>query len=46
LDILLTPGRWADFLVLDDNPLNDIANTRKLDAVWIAGNRVPAFGTY
>src|SRR5206468_410769 len=34
----LTPGKWADFLVLDGNPLDDIANTRKLDAVWIAGN--------
>ncbi|HYL39209.1 MAG TPA: amidohydrolase family protein [Bryobacteraceae bacterium] len=38
----LEPGRWADFLVLDANPLDDIRNTRKLDSVWIAGNRVPA----
>jgi imidazolonepropionase-like amidohydrolase len=38
----LTPGKWADFLVLDGNPLDDIAKTRKLNAVWIAGNRVPA----
>ena len=36
----LQPGRWADFLVLTANPLDDIANTRKLDSVWIAGNRV------
>ena len=38
----LEPGKWADFLVLDANPLDDIRNTRKIDSVWIAGNRVPA----
>jgi CubicO group peptidase (beta-lactamase class C family) len=38
----LERGKWADFLVLDGNPLDDIANTRKLASVWIAGNRVPA----
>jgi hypothetical protein len=27
---------------LDANPLDDIRNTRKIDSVWIAGNRVPA----
>jgi CubicO group peptidase (beta-lactamase class C family)/imidazolonepropionase-like amidohydrolase len=37
----LEPGKWADFLVLDANPLEDIANTRKLASVWIAGNKVP-----
>ncbi len=37
----LVPGQWADFLVLNANPLGDIRNTRKLDSVWIAGNRVP-----
>lgn len=37
----LQPGRWADLLVLDANPLDDIRNTRKIDSVWIAGNRVP-----
>jgi len=36
----LEPGKWADFLVLDANPLDDIANTRKLSGVYIAGNRV------
>ena len=34
-------GRWADFVVLNGNPLDDITNTRKIDSVWIAGNRVP-----
>jgi imidazolonepropionase-like amidohydrolase len=37
----LGPGKWADFLVLAGNPLDDIRNTRKLESVWIAGNRVP-----
>jgi imidazolonepropionase-like amidohydrolase len=36
----LEPGAWADFLVLGDNPLDDIKNTRTLEQVWIAGNRV------
>jgi imidazolonepropionase-like amidohydrolase len=35
-------GKWADFMVLGANPLDDIKNTRKLESVWIAGNRVPA----
>jgi imidazolonepropionase-like amidohydrolase len=38
----LEPGKWADLMVLNGNPLEDIANTRKIDSVWIAGNRVPA----
>jgi imidazolonepropionase-like amidohydrolase len=38
----LERGKWADFVVLGANPLDDIANTRKIDSVWIAGNRVPA----
>ncbi len=37
----LKPGNWGDFIVLDDNPALDIANTRQIDSVWIAGNRVP-----
>src|SRR5215468_7734275 len=37
----LEKGKSADFLVLNANPLDDIRNTRKLDSVWIAGNRVP-----
>jgi CubicO group peptidase (beta-lactamase class C family) len=38
----LERGKWADFVVLDANPLDDIGNTRKLTSVWIAGNRVPS----
>jgi imidazolonepropionase-like amidohydrolase len=36
----LQPGRRADFLVLDANPLADIHNTEKLAAVWQAGRIV------
>jgi imidazolonepropionase-like amidohydrolase len=33
-------GKWADFLVLAANPLIDIWNTRSLESVFIAGNKV------
>ena len=33
-------GYVADLVLLDANPLEDIRNTRKIDSVWIAGNRV------
>lgn len=33
-------GEWADFVVLDRDPLQDIANTRSIASVWIAGNPV------
>src|SRR3954453_14572386 len=36
----LEPNKWADFVVLDGDPLVDMANVRKIDSVWIAGNRV------
>jgi imidazolonepropionase-like amidohydrolase len=36
----LTPGRWADFVVLERNPLEDITNTRSLVQVWIAGRPI------
>jgi imidazolonepropionase-like amidohydrolase len=37
----IRPGAWADFLVLARNPLQDVRNTRTLESVWIAGNRLP-----
>jgi imidazolonepropionase-like amidohydrolase len=37
----LTPGAWADFVVLDRNPLDDIRNTRSIESVWIGGVAVP-----
>ena len=38
----LQPGKRADFLVLDANPLDDIHNTEKLSAVWQSGKAVPS----
>jgi imidazolonepropionase-like amidohydrolase len=38
----LEKGKWADFVVLSANPLEDITNTRKIDSVWIGGIRVHA----
>ena len=37
----LTSGRAADFIVLSRDPVQDIRNTRTIESVWIAGNRVP-----
>jgi imidazolonepropionase-like amidohydrolase len=34
-------GKWADFVVLDANPLQDIKNVYRINSVWIAGNKVP-----
>ncbi len=36
----LEKGKWADLLVLGKNPLDDIHNTRTIEAVYIAGNKV------
>jgi imidazolonepropionase-like amidohydrolase len=36
----LEAGKWADLIVLDRNPLEDIKNTRTIHAVYIAGNPV------
>ncbi len=36
----LTAGRWADFVVLTENPLEDITNARSIESVWIAGERL------
>ena len=37
----LEAGKWADFVVLGANPLDDIGNTKTVESVWIAGNQVP-----
>jgi imidazolonepropionase-like amidohydrolase len=34
-------GKWADLVVLERNPLEDIRNTQTIAAVYIAGNSVP-----
>jgi imidazolonepropionase-like amidohydrolase len=36
----LEANKWADFVVLDGDPLADIANVRKISDVYVAGNRV------
>lgn len=36
----LEPGKWADFVVLHANPLENMANVRKQHSVWIGGKRV------
>ena len=34
-------GLDADFLLMERNPLDDIANTRSLESVWIRVYRIP-----
>jgi imidazolonepropionase-like amidohydrolase len=36
----LAPGKRADFLVLDANPLEDIRNTRRIAGIYIGGKPV------
>ena len=36
----LEPGKWADFVVLNANPLVDIKNTRQIDSVWVGGHQL------
>lgn len=37
----LEPGKWGDLLVLGANPAESIENSKSIESVWIAGNRVP-----
>ena len=37
----LQEGRWADFIVLDEDPLESVDNFRSIQSVWIAGNELP-----
>lgn len=34
-------GKEADFIVLDADPSEDILNTRKIDEVWLDGEKLP-----
>ncbi|MCZ6803315.1 MAG: amidohydrolase family protein [Proteobacteria bacterium] len=36
----LEVGKWGDFMVLKENPLDDIKNSRSIESVWIAGNQI------
>ena len=36
----LEPGKFADFLILDQNPLESISNLRSIEEVYIGGIRV------
>jgi imidazolonepropionase-like amidohydrolase len=37
---LVAVGRNADFIVLDANPLDNIANTRRINKVYLRGQEV------
>jgi imidazolonepropionase-like amidohydrolase len=36
----LEPGKWADFIVLGEDPLRDIRATRSIERVYVAGQAV------
>lgn len=36
----LEPGKWADFVVIEQNPLSDISALRSIKSVYVAGNAV------
>jgi imidazolonepropionase-like amidohydrolase len=36
----LERGKWADLIVINKNPLDNIRNTREIEFVMIAGNRI------
>ena len=38
---MLAAGAWADFVVYGANPLDNVANSRTIESVRIAGNEVP-----
>lgn len=36
----LKTGYWADFIVLEKDPVSDIRNTRTIESVWIGGHQI------
>ena len=36
----LEQGKWADLMVLERDPLADIRNSRSIESVYVAGNRI------
>ena len=41
---MVAPGKSADFVVLDANPLDDITNTRRISKVFIRGREIDREG--
>ena len=41
---MVAPGKSADFIILDANPLDDIANVRKINGVYLRGQEVDRAG--
>jgi imidazolonepropionase-like amidohydrolase len=41
----IQPGKQADLLVLNANPLSDIKNTRQIHSVWIGGRQLEQSST-
>jgi imidazolonepropionase-like amidohydrolase len=41
---LVAPGKSADFIVLDANPLDNVANARTIDKVYLRGQEVDRAG--
>jgi len=41
---MVAPGKSADFVVLAANPLDSVANMRRIDAVYIRGEAVDRAG--
>ena len=37
----LEPGKLADFIIFEKDPLEDILNTRSISSVWIGGKPIP-----
>lgn len=37
---ILEPGRRADILLIDGNPIEDIADIYKIDSVWLEGRKI------
>jgi imidazolonepropionase-like amidohydrolase len=38
---VVATGKSADFIVLNANPLDNIANTRRIDKVYLRGAEIP-----
>jgi len=41
---MVAPGKSADFIVLEANPLDNVANARRIDKVYLRGQEVDRAG--